>query len=233
MSAQGWVSLHRKFKEWEWYDDSKIVHLFLHCLLLANHKQAKWRGQIIDVGQFITSQTKLATELGLTVQQVRTIISKLKSTGEITVKITNKYSIISITNWCEYQVPDKLDNRQATGKQQSNNIQSTTNNNNNNNNNEDKKEKTRPLSAKIIKPDSVEEQVWQDWLTLRKQKKAPVTATVLKGATREAEKAGVSLNEFLEIWCRRGSQGLEAAWLKPEDKQQQSNDGPIMKALRA
>jgi len=34
----GWLKLHRKFKEWEWYQDSKMVHLFIHLLVTANHQ---------------------------------------------------------------------------------------------------------------------------------------------------------------------------------------------------
>jgi hypothetical protein len=45
-----------------------------------------------------------------------------------------------------------------------------------------------------------------------------VSLTVVDGAREEAKKAGVTLEEFLAIWCRRGSQGLEAAWLKPEER---------------
>lgn len=67
-------------------------------------------------------------------------------------------------------------------------------------------------------PDDVDAQVWTDWLTLRKQKRAPVTLTVIEGAKTEASKAGMSLEDFLRVWCRRGSQGLEAAWLKPEER---------------
>jgi hypothetical protein len=61
-------------------------------------------------------------------------------------------------------------------------------------------------------------QEWEDWLSLRKAKKAPVTETVLKSARKEAEKAGMSFNAFLTIWCARGSQGLEANWLRSNDK---------------
>ena len=37
--------------------------------------------------------------------------------------------------------------------------------------------------------------------------------------TKEAEKAGITLNAFLTIWCARGSQGLEANWLKTNERQ--------------
>lgn len=66
-------------------------------------------------------------------------------------------------------------------------------------------------------PDDVDQQVWGDWLTLRRTKKAPVTETVVKGARTEAKKAGMTLNAFLQIWCTRGSQGLQADWLKPDE----------------
>jgi len=71
-------------------------------------------------------------------------------------------------------------------------------------------------------PSDVGLQEWNDWLALRKAKKAPVTETVLKSARKEAEKAGITLNAFLTIWCARGSQGLEASWLKSDEKQNQT-----------
>jgi uncharacterized protein YdaU (DUF1376 family) len=68
------------------------------------------------------------------------------------------------------------------------------------------------------RPDDVCEQVWLDWLQLRKGKRAPVTATVLTEARAEACKASVPLERFLSVWCARGSQGLQADWLKPEER---------------
>jgi len=67
-------------------------------------------------------------------------------------------------------------------------------------------------------PPDVGLQEWGDWLSLRKAKKAPVTETVLKSARKEAEKAGITLNAFLTIWCARGSQGLQADWLKTNER---------------
>jgi uncharacterized protein YdaU (DUF1376 family) len=81
-----------------------------------------------------------------------------------------------------------------------------------------KEEKARTRAAPVARPPDVDEQVWADWLHLRKSKRAPVTQTTLNGAVTEAEKAGMTLEAFLRVWCRRGSQGLEAAWLKPEEK---------------
>ena len=83
-----------------------------------------------------------------------------------------------------------------------------------------KEETSRKRNASPFCPSGVDEQTWADWLQLRKAKKAPVTETVLKSAVGEAEKAGVTLDRFLQIWCARGSQGLEASWLKDSEKQE-------------
>jgi uncharacterized protein YdaU (DUF1376 family) len=63
-------------------------------------------------------------------------------------------------------------------------------------------------------PPDVSPQVWQDWLQLRKTKKASVTETVVKGARAEASKLSWTLEQFLVEWCTRGSQGLKAEWLQ-------------------
>ncbi|WP_343735314.1 hypothetical protein [Acidovorax sp.] len=83
---------------------------------------------------------------------------------------------------------------------------------------EDKEDTAPRKRVTPPKPDDIDQQVWDDWLSLRKAKRAPVSLTVLEDARRESSKAGMSLENFLRIWCRRGSQGLEAAWLKPDER---------------
>lgn len=86
-------------------------------------------------------------------------------------------------------------------------------------------EKTR---KRVPCPGDVAEQVWSDWNELRRRKKAPVTETVVSGARSEAAKAGLTLEQFLAVWCRRGSQGLEAEWLKPHER---GGHGPPAKSF--
>ena len=83
---------------------------------------------------------------------------------------------------------------------------------------EQEQKKARKRATPPVKPDDVDDSTWRDWLTLRRAKKAPVTETVLKQARAESAKAGLPLNRFLEIWCARGSQGLQADWLKPQER---------------
>lgn len=81
------------------------------------------------------------------------------------------------------------------------------------------KKKPRAKPAGPPCPDGVTEQVWLDWLELRAKKRAPVTQTVVDGLHAEACKAGMSVEAFLRIWCQRGTQGLQADWLKPHERQ--------------
>ena len=130
---QGWIKLHRKFLKWEWYDDINTSRFFLHCLFRANHKDKKWRGTMIKRGQFISSLSKLAKECGLSVRSVRTCISRLKSTHELTHQTTSKYSLITLVNYDKYQkidTPnDKVSDKQTTNERQANDKQTTTNKN--------------------------------------------------------------------------------------------------------
>ncbi|PTT39834.1 hypothetical protein DBR23_10015 [Acidovorax sp. HMWF018] len=99
----------------------------------------------------------------------------------------------------------------------------STNTNTNTNKEEERAPRKRaatPSQPDIAKPDDVEPQTWADFLKLRKAKRAPVTQTVVDEAKRECAKAGMTLEGFLRVWCRRGSQGLEAAWLKPDERAQ-------------
>ena len=85
---------------------------------------------------------------------------------------------------------------------------------------EDKK--PPPLRGVPPCPEDVTAEVWADWLALRRAKRAPVTATTVKGARAEAHKAGMTFEAFLVVWCRRGSQGLEASWLQPDERAPQA-----------
>lgn len=135
---EGWISLHRKLLEWEWYSESGTLHLFLHLLLKANHRDKCWRGIVIKRGQYLTSIDSLSKELPLSPQQIRTRLERLKSTSEITIKTSSKNTIITVTKYENYQDDNKQDNKRITNKQQTDNKRITTTNNVNNVNNDNK-----------------------------------------------------------------------------------------------
>lgn len=121
-----YLKLYYKFLEWEWHDNPNVLSLFIHCLLKANRTDNNWQGITIKKGSFVTSYENLSKLTGLSIQQVRTALDKLKLTNEITYKSTRQYSIITVNNWNEYQEDNKQVNKQITNKQQTNNKQITT-----------------------------------------------------------------------------------------------------------
>lgn len=121
----GFIKIYRQIIRWGWYRDIPVKVLFLHCLFMANYQQANWYGVTIERGSFITSIDELSQQTGLTVQNTRTALKKLISTGEITKKSTNKYTVITVVNYEKFQhVETNLTNK-STGK--STNDQQTAN----------------------------------------------------------------------------------------------------------
>jgi hypothetical protein len=77
----------------------------------------------------------------------------------------------------------------------------------------------------VAPPEGVTVMVWQDWLKLRKAKKAAVTQTAIDGIQREADKARVSLQTVLETCCERGWVGFKAEWMQSQPTHHDNNMG--------
>lgn len=103
----GHIKIHRALTGWGWYTDLPTCKLWLHILLRANYRAVEWKGIEIPRGAFATSYAALAAESGLSVQQVRTAIGKLKKTGEITVETNRHYTIITACKYDEYQCGER------------------------------------------------------------------------------------------------------------------------------
>lgn len=139
--SQGWIKLHRKLVKWEWYQDSKMVHLFIHLILMANHEPGRWQGHDVDRGQIITGLKALKRDTGISIQSLRTCLAKLEKTQELTSKSTNRFRLITLCNYKDYQIKDfetnKPANKQLTNNQQTTNKQLTPNKNVKKNKNEE------------------------------------------------------------------------------------------------
>lgn len=73
-----------------------------------------------------------------------------------------------------------------------------------------KPERFDPLAA--LAEHGVGEQLAADWLTVRRQKRAPLTQTALDGLVREAMTAGIPVVEAVRICVERGWVGFKASW---------------------
>ncbi len=117
--SSGWVKLHRKITEWEWYSDVNTTRVFLHLLVVANHKDKKWRGIDIKRGQRLTSISALSKETSLTIKNIRTAIKRLKSTNEVASYSTAQHTIFTMVNYDLYQeeANETANQGQTEGKQ--------------------------------------------------------------------------------------------------------------------
>ena len=73
---------------------------------------------MIKTGELVTSLSKLATSTHLTLQQVRTALSKLESTQEVTRYQHSSFTHIKLNNWIHYQDINTIDNTRLTHDQQ-------------------------------------------------------------------------------------------------------------------
>lgn len=218
---EGWIKVHRKLVDWEWYNDINVKVVFLHLLLTANHKEKQWKGQTILRGQKLTSIEHLADDVGLTFQQTRTALKKLKSTHEITIKTTNKNTLITIEKFNNYQFEIDEDNKQnnkqfnnlITNNQQTNNKQITTNKNEKNDNNNIKKEKNkkRKTFEEVLAENNCSEELEitvRDFIDMRKTIKKPMTSKALELLFRNLEKLTNLEEEKIAIL----NQSIEHGW---------------------
>lgn len=204
----GWIKLHRKMLEWEWYDDSNCFRVFTHLLLVANHKPNKWRGNTILRGQRLSSISKLSSETGLSVSQVRTAISKLESTGEIASQSQAQHTVFTIKNYNSYQSDDKdlaeesqADDKPIADQSQSNSKGLATNKNDKKDKNDQELKESSNLPAKAdTRPSSKASEVFEYWVQvmgktssvkLNKKREAAINARFREGYTIDQIKQAI------------------------------------------
>lgn len=127
---KGYALIHRSVWEWEWHDDVPTNYTWIYLFTNANYADKKWHGVDIKRGQILTSLSTISKDTGLSIQQVRTALSKLVSSDNISILPTNKFSLITICKYDSYQTTPQIEqqtsNTQPTHTQHTTNTQSTT-----------------------------------------------------------------------------------------------------------
>ena len=151
---KGYIKTFRKLVEWEWYQEANTMRLFIHCLLMANYEEKKWKGIIIPIGSFITSSSNLAHQLRLTRAEIRHAICNLQTTSEIAIETTNRFTMITVRNWAEYQ---GLDFDEIANEKTNKDCDLQPSNNHNIRNKEVKNIKNKDIKDKTLPPQAVVE----------------------------------------------------------------------------
>ena len=191
----GWIKLHRSTLKWEWYNDINTTRLFLHLLLKANYEPKEWRGVIIEPGQLVTSLSKISAETGLSMRQARRSLKGIQTTRNVTIKTTNKYSIITICNWKSFQDDDTQSDTQTVT--QTTRKGATT-----------KEERKKEYKPPTPLPDWVPLQDWNDWIAQRKKKPSARAIDLALAALDKFRKDGFTAEEVLQHCIMNGYQGI-------------------------
>nr|WP_234276068.1 DNA replication protein [Klebsiella aerogenes] len=105
--GKGFALLHRKIMDVPFYKDAEAAHLWVHLLLRANHEQTLVSTDVGDVicerGEFITGRNTLAMETGLTADRVKSLLRKFQNLGMITTKSNNRFTVLKVVKYDEYQ----------------------------------------------------------------------------------------------------------------------------------
>lgn len=132
---RGYIRLWRKSLDAGWIRNHKLWAFWSYCLLKASYKEfdAIVGLQVVHLmpGQFVFGLHVASKETGLSIQEIRTIVDFLRKAGNLTIKSTNKFSVITIINWPTYQGDDLENNNQInkplTNKEQHTNIKEVKN----------------------------------------------------------------------------------------------------------
>jgi len=157
---QGWVKLHRQFRDKGYYHKSEYVHVWVECLLRANHKakEIMWNGKTFTVqpGQFITGRRKFSLGTGISESRVHRILKYLENEQQIEQQTTNTSRLITILNWEKYQGYEQPNEQQVNSGRTASEQRVNTNKNDKNEENVKNEKNTttcpEPLQAQDQSP---------------------------------------------------------------------------------
>ena len=114
---RGYVKLWRKTLDSGLLQNGPAWQLFGYLLLRATHKPYRTivGGVICELvpGEVVFGRSKAAADLGLGEQQIRTALNLLKKMKIATSRSTNKFTVVSLVNWHNYQDDQAAANQQT------------------------------------------------------------------------------------------------------------------------
>jgi hypothetical protein len=120
-----YIKLFRKILKSPIWDNEKMLKVRIWCLLKATHKDREQLvgRQIVFLkkGQFIFGRKKASEELKIKEKTLYDYMQILQSLQMLNINPNNKFSVVTIEKWEDYQIEElKIDNKKTTNEQQMN-----------------------------------------------------------------------------------------------------------------
>ena len=103
MSDRGFIVLDRCTEDWQWFGVETAMYIWIRILFKANWKDGWFLGTPVPRGSFATSIGNFAESLNVSEKTVRYWLKKFEEAGQITVKGTNRFTLITVINYAKYQ----------------------------------------------------------------------------------------------------------------------------------
>lgn len=200
----GWLKLYRSILDSAVFQDAEIlkVWIWLLCNVAFEQHDTVCYGKVIHLkpGQIASGRKKIAQCTDLNENKVYRALTALKSLGNIEIKSTNKYSIITVVNWDKYQE----ENGKRTSSEQQTNSKTTTEEQ------QDDSKRTQHKNGKNVKKEkniyicSFFQSVWDEYP--KKIGKNKVTKAAMKQLEEAGEDAVMSaVRRYVEKIKRDGT----------------------------
>lgn len=176
MNTSGYIYLWKQFKDTSFFCDSYAVHIAIFLLMEANYQSRKivFNGEniVIERGQVLTGRNTISSKTGIKPSTVRNKLVLLKNVGFLDIKANNRFSIISICKYNDYQ-NIKNHNGQQEGQQKDN--QRTTKGQQKDTPNEyNELNKITKQGDDFLIPEYINPEIWKAYLDMRVSIKKPL-----------------------------------------------------------
>ena len=253
---EGFINLHRTLLDSMIFSSQTGLKIWIWLLLKASFKKRYVSLKIgkgettvtIERGQLLFGRYKAEEELNIDGSTIYRWIKKLEENEMILLQSNNQYSIVTICNYDNYQSGNTneeqpMNNQRATNEQQTNSRrtageqQVNTYNKDNKDNKVNKDNKDNNIDTiksfdfkKAFLDLDVEVKILDDWIKVRKTKKAVNSETAFNGIKKKMEASGKSFNECVTISAEKSWAGFDIEWLK--DKQTKYNNSANITKLK-
>jgi hypothetical protein len=216
----GWIKLSREIKDHWIFADPVKFKWWIDILLTVNFEDKKvpFGFKILECkrGEALMSLQNWAKKWGVTKSVVKNFFTMLESDGMITHKNETVTTRITVCNYDSYQQLEYANNTQ--GKRNTNATQTQHGTTKEREERKEGKEEIKDNDIFSFKKSlislGVETQIAEDWMKVRKLKKASNTKTSFEKIKTQIELSEKPANECIKIAVEKDWKGFEAEWLK-------------------